>query len=159
MLCSDLLPNSTLKEIIRTIGPLGDFFSIFGNAGKSQRCQSSFASQFYFPVVKPCPSLPVKSRKPSLGDLILRHTNSPTRARHAAQLALAHVRDGGQSLHSALFRGSGGASGLEKQAEALRVKNAVYCAVIFCEFLKELAALTQEHAVSLPFPHSQEAEE
>lgn len=102
----------------------------------------------------------MKSRKPSLGDLILRHTNSPTRARHAAQLALAHVRDGGQSLHSALFRGmGGGASGLEKQAEALRVKNAVYCAVIFCEFLKELAALAQEHAVSLPFPHSQEAEE
>ncbi|XP_044071600.1 FHF complex subunit HOOK interacting protein 1B [Siniperca chuatsi] len=103
----------------------------------------------------------VKSRKPSLGDLILRHTNSPTRARHAAQLALAHVRDGGQSLHSALFRGGGGggASGLEKQAEALRVKNAVYCAVIFCEFLKELAALAQEHAVILPFPHSQEAEE
>ncbi|KAM9850677.1 FHF complex subunit HOOK-interacting protein 1B [Aulostomus maculatus] len=103
----------------------------------------------------------VKSRKPSLGDLILRHTNSPTRARNAAQLALAHVRVGGQSLHSALFRGSagGGASGLEKQAEALRVKNAVYCAVIFCEFLKELAALAQEHAVTLPFPHSQEAEE
>ncbi|AWP13468.1 putative FTS and Hook-interacting protein [Scophthalmus maximus] len=98
----------------------------------------------------------VKSRKPSLGDLILRHTNSPTRARHAAQLALAHVRDGSQSLHSALFRGGGGAS-LEKQAEALRVKNAVYCAVIFCEFLKELAALAQEHAVALPFPHGQEA--
>ncbi|TMS06430.1 FTS and Hook-interacting protein-like protein [Larimichthys crocea] len=103
----------------------------------------------------------VKSRKPSLGDLILRHTNSPTRARHAAQLALAHVRDGGQSLHSALFRGGSvaGASSLEKQAEALRVKNAVYCAVIFCEFLKELAALAQEHAVTLPFPHSQGAEE
>uniref|UniRef100_G3NBT9 FHF complex subunit HOOK-interacting protein 1B n=1 Tax=Gasterosteus aculeatus aculeatus TaxID=481459 RepID=G3NBT9_GASAC len=103
----------------------------------------------------------VKSRKPSLGDLILRHTNSPTRARNAAQLALAHVRDGSQSLHSAFFKGggAGGASGLEKQAEALRVKNAVYCAVIFCEFLKELAALAQEHAVTLPFPHSQEAEE
>ncbi|KAM3861817.1 FHF complex subunit HOOK-interacting protein 1B [Diretmus argenteus] len=105
----------------------------------------------------------VKSRKPSLGDLILRHTNSPTRARHAAQLALAHVRDGSQSLHSALFRGGagggGGASGLEKQAEALRVKNAVYCAVIFSEFLKELAALAQEHAVAMPFPHSQGAEE
>lgn len=100
----------------------------------------------------------VKSRKPSLGDLILRHTNSPTRARHAAQLAFAHVRDGGQSLHSALFRG-GGASGLEKQAEALRVKNAVYCAVVFSEFLKELAALAQEHAVSLPFPQSRAAEE
>lgn len=92
----------------------------------------------------------VKSRKPSLGDLILRHTNSPTRARHAAQLALAHVRDGGQSLHSALFR-TGGVGGAEKQAEALRVKNAVYSAVIFCEFLKELAALAQEHAVTLPF--------
>lgn len=107
--------------------------------------------------------IPVKSRKPSLGDLILRHTNSPTRARHAAQLALAHVRDGSQSLHSALFRGgasgTGGASGLEKQAEALRVKNAVYCAVIFCEFLKELAALAQEHAVAMPFPHSQGVEE
>lgn len=111
-----------------------------------------FTSCFYFLV---------KSRKPSLGDLILRHTNSPTRARHAAQLALAHVRDGGQSLHSALFRGGGGGgtSGLEKQAEALRVKNAVYSAVIFCEFLKELAALAQEHAVTLPFPQSQEAEE
>ncbi|XP_043104524.1 FHF complex subunit HOOK interacting protein 1B [Puntigrus tetrazona] len=103
----------------------------------------------------------IKSRKPSLGDLILRHTNSPTRARHAAQLALAHVRDGGQSLHSALFRGGGasGASGLEKQAEALRVKNAVYCAVIFSEFLKELAALAQEHAIALPFPPSQGIEE
>lgn len=105
----------------------------------------------------------MKSRKPSLGDLILRHTNSPTRARNAAQLALAHVRDGSHSLHSALFRGGGGGgggvAGLEKQAEALRVKNAVYCAVIFCEFLKELAALAQEHAVNLPFPQSQEAEE
>ncbi|KAG7463699.1 hypothetical protein MATL_G00179390 [Megalops atlanticus] len=104
----------------------------------------------------------VKSRKPSLGDLILRHTQSPTRARQAAQLALAHVRDGGQSLHSALFRGgagSGGSSGLEKQAEALRVKNAVYSAVVFTEFLKELAALAQEHAVAMPFPRSQGAEE
>ncbi|KAL4657020.1 FTS and Hook-interacting protein [Arapaima gigas] len=102
----------------------------------------------------------VKSRKPSLGDLILRHTNSPTRARQAAQLALAHVRDGSQSLHSALFRGGAGASStIEKQAEALRVKNAVYCAVIFPEFLKELAAIAQEHAVAMPFARSQGAEE
>lgn len=97
----------------------------------------------------------VKSRKSSIGDLILRHTNSPTRARHAAQLALS------QSLHNTLFRGSAGsrATGPEKQAEVLRVKNAVYCAIIFCEFLKELAALAQEHAVTLPFSHSQGAEE
>nr|XP_057938292.1 FHF complex subunit HOOK-interacting protein 1B [Doryrhamphus excisus] len=109
------------------------------------------------PVLRRSDSL-VKSRKSSLSDLILRHTNSPTRTRSAAQMALAHVRVGGQTLHSALFRGSGGgggggggASNLEKQAEALRVKNAVYCAVVFCEFLKELAALAQEHAVALPF--------
>ncbi|XP_076857755.1 FHF complex subunit HOOK-interacting protein 1B [Brachyhypopomus gauderio] len=104
----------------------------------------------------------VKSRKPSLGDLILRHTGSPTRARHAAQTALAHVRDGGHSLHSALFRGAvagSGATSLEKQAEALRVKNTVYCSVIFSEFLKELAALAQEHAVAMPFPPSQDPEE
>ncbi|MBN3298259.1 F16A2 protein, partial [Amia calva] len=100
----------------------------------------------------------VKSRKPSLGDLILRHTNSPTRARQAAQMAFAHVRDGGQVLHSALFRSSG-AGTIERQNEALRVKNAVYCAVVFTEFLKELAALAQEHAVSLPFPRSQDTEE
>ncbi|NWH54284.1 F16A2 protein, partial [Fregata magnificens] len=36
----------------------------------------------------------VKSRKPSIGELILRHTNSPTRARQAAQLAFQHMRDG-----------------------------------------------------------------
>lgn len=115
-----------------------------------------------FSCLSACLSFIVKSRKPSLGELILRHTNSPTRARHAAQAALAHVRDGSHSLHSALFRGvvaGTGTSSLEKQAEALRVKNTVYCAVIFSEFLKELAALAQEHAVAMPFPPSQDTEE
>ncbi|KAJ8350164.1 hypothetical protein SKAU_G00252940 [Synaphobranchus kaupii] len=84
----------------------------------------------------------VKSRKTSLGNLILRHTQSPTRARQVAQQALANVHGGAQG-----------------QAEALRVKNAVYSAVVFSEFLKELAALAQEHAVAMPFPHSQGAEE
>uniref|UniRef100_UPI00398F2F09 FHF complex subunit HOOK-interacting protein 1B n=2 Tax=Pristiophorus japonicus TaxID=55135 RepID=UPI00398F2F09 len=91
----------------------------------------------------------VKSRKPSLGELILRHTNSPTRARQAAQLALQHVREG-QVLHaltgSSIFKSSA-----EKQNEALRVKNAVYCSLIFSEFLKELAAIAQEHTVTSPF--------
>ncbi|XP_074954164.1 FHF complex subunit HOOK-interacting protein 1B isoform X1 [Phalacrocorax aristotelis] len=90
-----------------------------------------------------------KSRKPSIGELILRHANSPTRARQAAQLAFQHVRDGQvlQALAGAsLFRGSA-----ERQSEALRVKNAVYCAVIFSEFLKELAAIAQAHAVTSPF--------
>uniref|UniRef100_A0A8D2LRD0 FHF complex subunit HOOK-interacting protein 1B n=1 Tax=Varanus komodoensis TaxID=61221 RepID=A0A8D2LRD0_VARKO len=91
----------------------------------------------------------VKSRKPSIGELIMRHTNSPTRARQAAQLALQPMREGQamQALAGAsLLRGSA-----ERQSEALRVKNAVYCAVIFGEFLKELAAIAQAHAVTSPF--------
>lgn len=96
----------------------------------------------------------VKSRKPSIGELILRHTNSPTRARQAAQMAFQHVRDG-QVLHAlsgtSLFKTSA-----EKQNEALRVKNAVYCAVIFTEFMKELAAITQEHAVTSPYLPAEE---
>ncbi|KAG6923059.1 family with sequence similarity 160 member A2, partial [Chelydra serpentina] len=79
----------------------------------------------------------VKSRKPSIGELILRHANSPTRARQAAALGLQQVREA--------------PGGAEKPSEALRVRNAVYCAVIFCEFLKELAALAQAHAVTSPF--------
>ncbi|CAM5073789.1 unnamed protein product [Eretmochelys imbricata] len=79
----------------------------------------------------------VKSRKPSIGELILRHANSPTRARQAAQLALQQVREA--------------PVGAEKQSEALRVRNAVYSAVIFSEFLKELAAIAQAHGVTSPF--------
>lgn len=82
-----------------------------------------------------------RSRKPSLGELLLRHANSPTRARHAAQLALQGLRDGG--LHPL--------GPPARHGEALRVRNAVYCAVIFSEFLKELAAIAQAHAVTSPF--------
>ncbi|CAI5773796.1 Uncharacterized protein PODLI_1B026848 [Podarcis lilfordi] len=91
----------------------------------------------------------VKSRKPSIGELIMRHTNSPTRARQAAQLALQHMREG--PVMHALAGGSLFRTSAEKQSEALRVKNAVYCAVIFAEFLKELAAIAQAHAVTSPF--------
>ncbi|EPY80475.1 hypothetical protein CB1_000829039 [Camelus ferus] len=99
----------------------------------------------------------VKSRRPSLGELLLRHAHSPTRARQAAQLALPPGRDG---AGLGLGGGSPGAStpalphrggAPERQGEALRVKNAVYCAVIFPEFLKELAAISQAHAVTSPF--------
>ncbi|XP_037696139.1 FTS and Hook-interacting protein isoform X4 [Choloepus didactylus] len=99
----------------------------------------------------------VKSRRPSLGELLLRHAHSPTRARQAAQLVLQPGRDGGGL---GLGGGSPGAStpvltprsgAPERQGEALRVKNAVYCAVIFPEFLKELAAISQAHAVTSPF--------
>ncbi|XP_020760377.2 FHF complex subunit HOOK-interacting protein 1B isoform X4 [Odocoileus virginianus] len=100
----------------------------------------------------------VKSRRPSLGELLLRHAHSPTRARQAAQMVLQPGRDGGAGL--GLGGGSPGAStpvlpprggAPERQGEALRVKNAVYCAVIFPEFLKELAAISQAHAVTSPF--------
>ncbi|XP_077914594.1 FHF complex subunit HOOK-interacting protein 1B isoform X6 [Halichoerus grypus] len=99
----------------------------------------------------------VKSRRPSLGELLLRHAHSPTRAQQAAQLVLQPGRDG---AGLGLGGGSPGAStpvlpprggAPERQGEALRVKNAVYCAVIFPEFLKELAAISQAHAVTSPF--------
>ncbi|XP_021098868.1 FTS and Hook-interacting protein isoform X4 [Heterocephalus glaber] len=98
----------------------------------------------------------VKSRRPSLGELLLRHAHSPTRARQATQI-LQPGRDG---AGLGLGGGSPGAStpvlfpkggAPERQGEALRVKNAVYCAVIFPEFLKELAAISQAHAVTSPF--------
>ncbi|XP_075054540.1 FHF complex subunit HOOK-interacting protein 1B isoform X2 [Mixophyes fleayi] len=112
--------------------------------GKLDWCES----QSSIPALRRSDTL-VKSRKPSIGELILRHTNSPTRARQAAQMAFQHVRDG-QVLH-ALSGTSIFKSSADKQNEALRVKNAVYCAVIFTEFMKELAAITQEHAVVSPF--------
>uniref|UniRef100_A0A3Q2GU88 FHF complex subunit HOOK-interacting protein 1B n=1 Tax=Equus caballus TaxID=9796 RepID=A0A3Q2GU88_HORSE len=99
----------------------------------------------------------VKSRRPSLGELLLRHAHSPTRVRQAAQSVLQPGRDG---AGLGLGGGSPGAStpvlpprggAPERQGEALRVKNAVYCAVIFPEFLKELAAISQAHAVTSPF--------
>ncbi|XP_074514262.1 FHF complex subunit HOOK-interacting protein 1B [Sebastes fasciatus] len=172
LLNTNMVFQPSVKSLIQVLGSVKNRIEAFAASHEDFPAMLKKAQQYLVargkvdwadlpgavPTLRRSDSL-VKSRKPSLGDLILRHTNSPTRARHAAQLALAHVRDGGQSLHSALFKGSGGASGLEKQAEALRVKNAVYCAVVFCEFLKELAALAQEHAVALPFPHSQEAEE
>ncbi|XP_068592747.1 FHF complex subunit HOOK-interacting protein 1B [Cebidichthys violaceus] len=171
LLNTNMVFQPSVKSLIQVLGSVKNRIEAFAASHEDFPAMLKKAQQYLVargkvdwtdspavPTLRRSDSL-VKSRKPSLGDLILRHTNSPTRARHAAQLALAHVRDGGQSLHSALFKGSGGASGLEKQAEALRVKNAVYCAVIFCEFLKELAALAQEHAVTLPFPRSREAEE
>ncbi|XP_075937990.1 FHF complex subunit HOOK-interacting protein 1B [Anarhichas minor] len=174
LLNTNMVFQPSIKSLIQVLGSVKNRIEAFAASHEDFPAMLKKAQQYLVargkvewadspaavPTLRRSDSL-VKSRKPSLGDLILRHTNSPTRARHAAQLALAHVRDGGQSLHSALFKGGGGggASGLEKQAEALRVKNAVYCAVIFCEFLKELAALAQEHAVTLPFPHSREAEE
>ncbi|XP_016277961.2 FHF complex subunit HOOK-interacting protein 1B isoform X2 [Monodelphis domestica] len=108
------------------------------------------------------PDTLVKARKPSLGELLLRHAHSPTRSRQTAQVVPQLGREGpgpalglgvGLGPHSAL-----GTSPLplrsspaERQGEALRIKNAVYCAVVFPEFLKELAAISQAHAVTSPF--------
>ncbi|XP_074000936.1 LOW QUALITY PROTEIN: FHF complex subunit HOOK-interacting protein 1B [Numenius arquata] len=100
------------------------------------------------------PDTLARSRRPSLGELLLRHTNSPTRGRGAAPAALRDRE--GPGLQG---MGGGGVLGggppprppAERQSQALRVKNAVYCAVIFSEFLKELAAIAQAHAVTSPF--------
>lgn len=164
LLNTNMVFQPSVKSLIQVLGSVKNRIEAFAASHEDFPLMLRKAQQFLVargrvdwsdlasvPPLRRSDSL-VKSRKTSLGDLILRHTNSPTRARHAASLALAHVRDGGQSLHSAIFRTGGGAGGgAEKQAEALRVKNAVYSAVIFCEFLKELAALAQEHAVTLPF--------
>uniref|UniRef100_A0A3Q3DS97 FHF complex subunit HOOK-interacting protein 1B n=1 Tax=Hippocampus comes TaxID=109280 RepID=A0A3Q3DS97_HIPCM len=176
LLCSFLLNTNmvfqpSVKSLIQVLGSVKNRIEAFAASHEDFPAMLRKAQQYLVargkvdwseppgavPPLRRSDSL-VKSRKSSLSELILRHTSSPTRTRSAAQMALAHVRVGGQTLHSALFRGGAGASSLEKQAEALRVKNAVYCAVIFCEFLKELAALAQEHAVALPFART-DAEE
>ena len=36
---------------------------------------------------------------------------------------------------------------ISDQIEALKIKNAVYCAIVLNEVLKELAAISQEHTV------------
>jgi len=36
----------------------------------------------------------------------------------------------------------------EKKLRELRTKNAVYASIVLAEFLKELAAISQEHAVA-----------
>uniref|UniRef100_A0A7N4PVT6 FHF complex subunit HOOK-interacting protein 1B n=1 Tax=Sarcophilus harrisii TaxID=9305 RepID=A0A7N4PVT6_SARHA len=108
------------------------------------------------------PDTLVKARKPSLGELLLRHAHSPTRSRQAAQVVPQLNREGpGPSLGLGGGLGSHSALGTsplplrsgpaERQGEALRIKNAVYCAVVFPEFLKELAAISQAHAVTSPF--------
>ncbi|KAK2517580.1 hypothetical protein Q9233_013015 [Columba guinea] len=81
-----------------------------------------------------------RPRKPSLGELLLRHAHSPTRARAGPPAPPPPVP-------VPLSRDGPG----PPAPPALRVKNAVYCAVIFCEFLKELAAIAQAHAVTSPF--------
>ncbi|XP_065535088.1 FHF complex subunit HOOK-interacting protein 1B [Lathamus discolor] len=83
---------------------------------------------------------PARSRRPSLGELLLRPSSSPTRLRLGPGPG---PRAGG---------GTGGPWPWgERQSPALRVRNGVYSAVIFSEFLKELAAIAQAHAVTSPF--------
>ncbi|XP_069737789.1 FHF complex subunit HOOK-interacting protein 1B-like [Phaenicophaeus curvirostris] len=76
---------------------------------------------------------PGRSRKPSLGELLLRRAPSPPGPPRSP------------------LRGDPRAAPPAAAATALRVRNAVYGAVVFCEFLKELAALAQAHAVTSPF--------
>ncbi|XP_069748377.1 FHF complex subunit HOOK-interacting protein 1B isoform X2 [Narcine bancroftii] len=162
LLNTNMVFQPSVKSLIQVLGSVKNKIEVFAASqedfpmmlykarkyliarGKLDWCDSPSS----VPPLRRSESL-VKSRKPSLGELILRHTSSPSRARNAAQLALQHVREG-QVLHtltgSSMFKSSA-----EKQNEALRVKNAVYCSLIFSEFLKELAAIAQEHTVTSPF--------
>uniref|UniRef100_UPI00358F6C54 FHF complex subunit HOOK-interacting protein 1B isoform X2 n=1 Tax=Myxine glutinosa TaxID=7769 RepID=UPI00358F6C54 len=105
------------------------------------------------PLFVPLPRRPeafVKSKKPSLGELLLRHANSPSRARQAAQLALHHVRHAGAPpipIAPNSAAAAGFAAFRRQQHEATRTKNAVYCALLLSEFVHELAAAAQEHSV------------
>ena len=79
-----------------------------------------------------------------LSDL-LRRGNRRKSVTAAEKQKLNTIRESG------MMSATGGSS--NAQYEFLRNKNAVYCAVVFEEFLKELAAITQEHAVA-PSPDS-----
>ncbi|KAG8453136.1 hypothetical protein GDO86_004817 [Hymenochirus boettgeri] len=162
LLNTNMVFQPSVKSLVQVLGSVKnkieafaasqeDFPTLFFKAKKFLIARGKLdwnENQMPVPALRRSDTL-VKSRKPSIGELILRHTNSPTRARQAAQLAFQHVRDG-QVLH-ALSGTSIFKSSAEKQNEALRVKNAVYCAVIFTEFMKELAAIAQEHAVTSPY--------
>ncbi len=78
------------------------------------------------------------SKRTILGDLLRRGNRRKSSVTAAEKQKLNTIREAGL-----VSVGSTSA-----QYEFLRNKNAVYCAVVFEEFLKELAALAQEHAVS-----------
>ncbi|XP_010642572.1 FTS and Hook-interacting protein isoform X4 [Fukomys damarensis] len=169
LLNTNMVFQPSVKSLLQVLGSVKNKIESFASSQEDFPALLSKAKKYLIargkldwaegPTTGPAPrrSDPlVKSRRPSLGELLLRHAHSPTRARQATQV-LQPGRDG---AGLGLGGGSPGAStpvmlpkggAPERQGEALRVKNAVYCAVIFPEFLKELAAISQAHAVTSPF--------
>ncbi|KAL1774539.1 FTS and Hook-interacting protein isoform X1 [Sigmodon hispidus] len=169
LLNTNMVFQPSVKSLLQVLGSVKNKIESFAASQEDFPALLSKAKKYLIargkldwaegPAVGPAPrrsdSL-VRSRRPSLGELLLRHAHSPTRARQAAQV----LQPGREGTGLGLGGGSPGAStpvllprggASERQGEALRVKNAVYCAVIFPEFLKELAAISQAHAVTSPF--------
>lgn len=98
---------------------------------------SIFILLFVFPPID-------KRRGSSISDLLFRRNNklSPREPR----LQLLGTKHGARYMN----KGQSPPPNAENPAnsmEALKTKNAVYCALVLEEFLKELSAISQEHAV------------
>ncbi|XP_033631661.1 FTS and Hook-interacting protein-like isoform X1 [Asterias rubens] len=78
------------------------------------------------------------TRKSNALDLFLRRGSRRNKSISAAEKQkLSRINEAGMALPAA-----------SAEYQSLKTRNAVYCAVILDEFLKELAAISQEHAVA-----------
>ncbi|XP_038055074.1 FTS and Hook-interacting protein-like isoform X2 [Patiria miniata] len=83
-------------------------------------------------------SLKTLAKHKSAFDNLLRRGKARNKSLSATEKQkLAKINEGGMALPAA-----------SAEYQSLKTRNAVYCAVIFDEFLKELAAISQEHAVA-----------
>ncbi|KAI8798829.1 FTS and Hook-interacting protein [Biomphalaria glabrata] len=93
--------------------------------------------------------IPIRDKKKvTLSDLFFRR---PTKGKLAASTKdssqLQNVQVDGQTAYRFLSSGNAQSPGSQAGIHSLATWNAVYCALILDEFLKELAALSQEHSV------------
>ncbi len=82
-----------------------------------------------------------------LGDFLFRrqqNTKGKTIGLKDSRLQLLGDGKGARFIN----RPTDGSASLGDKMESVKTKNAVYCALVLEEFLKELAAISQEHAVS-----------
>ncbi|XP_071846775.1 FHF complex subunit HOOK-interacting protein 1B-like isoform X3 [Apostichopus japonicus] len=84
-------------------------------------------------------SLLTPNKKSSIRDFFQRGYKRKASVKMAERLKLSSV---GES-------NAGGTPGKATESDSVKTKNAVYCAVVFEEFLKELAATCQEHVVGV----------
>ena len=78
-----------------------------------------------------------------IGDFFRRHNSNANKGRLLGNKNLQLIGDGYRFIN----RPSPPPDGSQDHMESVKTKNAVYCALVLEEFLKELAAVCQEHAV------------